>query len=73
MVVSNGMRCRLDLELVLVDGHLVLVAKHGGDFLERDASRVGPVSQYDHPTDESTNDENEKVFPTDIPEELEIL
>jgi hypothetical protein len=33
MVVSNGVRRRLDLELVLVDSDFILVPEQGGDLL----------------------------------------
>lgn len=62
MVIDNGMRGRVDVELSLVDRNLVCVTEDGCDFFERDALRIWEVDPHEDAADAAWDDQSEAVW-----------
>ena len=57
----------IDLDLGLVDGHVLLVPEDGRDLLERETPRVGPEEPHADATEGAGDDEREVELPADVP------
>lgn len=68
VMFPDGVGCQVNLQVALVDGHFVFVAKDGGNFFQWQAIGVGEQEPHHCCSDGTGNDEAQVKLPADVDE-----